>query len=186
MPHLLALALTTFVSLSVVGAETLMNCGSSMYFPSQYTCFDDNFLCPIVNNEVYVRCGPACYSVKQYTCSSNTLQPYVSGQPTTLEKCGSTQFDPAKNVCLDNSQLCPIMQGNVTLFCYGAGTCYSPYQSGCALGQIYPLGTPAPTCVGLDGTNPICDPTECLEVACCKGLINIADKCRDPCDFGGC
>lgn len=61
----LVLFLATMATLHVKGvaADT---CGDAEYSPSQYYCFDGNFLCPKVNGEQYLRCGDGCYSASQY------------------------------------------------------------------------------------------------------------------------
>ncbi|KAJ7879383.1 carbohydrate binding-domain-containing protein [Mycena leptocephala] len=178
MARLSSILLSALISCSLVAAEALQSCGGSTYFPSQYTCFDDDFLCPIVSGDIYIRCGEACYSTSQYSCSNTTLEPY-NPHAVTLEFCGVNQFNPSQSVCLDGSFLCPIIDGNATLKC--DETCYAPSQYGCALDQIYPLGSPAPTCVPEFGDDEVCDDNGCFTLPCCPGLISVADKCRDPC-----
>ncbi|KAF8193861.1 carbohydrate binding-domain-containing protein [Mycena galopus ATCC 62051] len=179
---LLRVILTAFAAFTVVAAEDLQSCGGSNYFPSQYTCFDGDFLCPIVNGVITIRCGQACYSTTQFSCSDTNLVPFSPNEPATLENCGNfIQFDPSQSVCLDDDFLCPIINGDVTLRC--DQTCYTPSQSGCALNQIYPVGTPPPTCVPEFGDDEVCgdDDSGCFTLLCCPGLISVADKCRDPC-----
>ncbi|KAJ7896123.1 carbohydrate binding-domain-containing protein [Mycena leptocephala] len=175
MARLLYFVVPALVAYSVA-AETLQSCGGSNYFPSQYTCFDDDFLCPIINGDIYIRCGEACYSTSQYSCSNTTLEPY---NPNGLEFCGVNQFNPSQSVCLDGGFLCPIIDGDATLRC--DDTCYAPSQYGCALDQIYPIGTPPPTCVPEFGDDEVCNDQGCFTLPCCPGLISVADKCRDPC-----
>lgn len=35
---------------------------------SQYTCYDGNFLCPVLHGEPTFRCGPDCFLPGQYSC----------------------------------------------------------------------------------------------------------------------
>ncbi|KAJ7675150.1 carbohydrate binding-domain-containing protein [Mycena rosella] len=95
MARLLPIVLTA-IAVSVVAAESLASCGSSNYYPSQYTCFDDDLLCPIVNGDIYIRCGAACYSTTLYSCSDTTLKPSSLNGPDTLEDCGGSQFHPTQ------------------------------------------------------------------------------------------
>ncbi|KAJ7194384.1 carbohydrate binding-domain-containing protein [Mycena pura] len=124
MARLLSIVLTAIAaSASIVAAEDLQSCGSSQYYPSQYNCFDDSFLCPILNGNIYLRCGDACYSTAEYSCSNNTLVIHNNRSgPETLD-CGGVQFDPAQYVCFDDGFLCPILDGVGTLRCGDA--CYS-------------------------------------------------------------
>ncbi|KAJ6585973.1 carbohydrate binding-domain-containing protein, partial [Mycena capillaripes] len=76
MACLSPIVLIALFACSFVAAEDLQSCGGSTYFPSQYTCFEDDFLCPIINGDVYIRCGEACYSTSQFSCSNTTLEPF--------------------------------------------------------------------------------------------------------------
>ncbi|KIK57065.1 carbohydrate-binding module family 52 protein [Collybiopsis luxurians FD-317 M1] len=178
MAPLVPLVLTGLVAGVVVAqSEELLNCGSSTYFPSQYTCFDGDFLCPVLNGDIYIRCGDACYSTSQYSCSDDTLEPYNPDGP--LEDCGTSSFDPSQYVCLDGDFLCPFMDGNATLRCGDA--CYAPSQYNCTNGQLAPVT--APSCIPNLGQNVICDDEGCTFLQCCPGLISVADHCRDPCEL---
>ncbi|KAF9065002.1 carbohydrate binding-domain-containing protein [Rhodocollybia butyracea] len=180
MAPLISLVLTALAA-SFVSAQNLDSCGDAMYDPSQYTCFNDSFLCPILNGDIYLQCGDACYSTTLYSCSNTTLEPFPPSVPDTLEDCGDARFSPYQYVCFDGDFLCPYMEGNATLRC--GDSCYAPWQYNCTDGQLAPVPPPPPTCIGLDGTNPVCNDIACEFYACCPGLINIADKCRDPCDI---
>ncbi|KAL2267384.1 hypothetical protein VTJ83DRAFT_4661 [Remersonia thermophila] len=70
-------------------AEDIHFCGPAPYYPSQYTCYDGNFLCPILYGQPTLRCGEACYSPDMYFCGAGdqlhliaTLGP---GNPFTLQ-----------------------------------------------------------------------------------------------------
>ncbi|KAF8202603.1 carbohydrate binding-domain-containing protein [Mycena galopus ATCC 62051] len=128
MTHILSIVITAFVASSVVAAEDLLSCGDSNYYPSQYTCFDDDFLCPIINGTICIQCGNACYTNTQYSCSNGVLEQFNPNGPETPEMCGVDQYDPSQYVCLDSGFLCPIIDGNITLKC--DDTCYAPAQYG--------------------------------------------------------
>jgi Carbohydrate binding len=34
---------------------------------TQYTCYDGDFLCPVLNGEPTLRCGPDCFLPEQYS-----------------------------------------------------------------------------------------------------------------------
>ncbi|KAJ7088028.1 carbohydrate binding-domain-containing protein [Mycena belliarum] len=135
MARLLSIVLSAVLA-SLVAAESLSRCGSSSYYPSQYTCFNDNFLCPIVNGDRTIRCGDACYSTSLYSCSGTTLEPINTSGPETLEDCGPSRFYPSQYVCLDGNFLCPIIGGAATLRCGAA--CYAPSEYMCAPVLIHP------------------------------------------------
>ncbi|KAJ6508127.1 carbohydrate binding-domain-containing protein, partial [Mycena sanguinolenta] len=151
-----SIALVAFVT-GIATTQSLQSCGPAQYDPTQYTCFNNATLCPIVNGDEYRACGSACFSTTQYSCINAT-----------------------------SSFLCPVVNGHATVGC-GGTLCYSldgTYT--CDDGQLHQI---PPGCTGNFGSYPICDDNACEfygSKACCPGLINIADRCRDPCDFGGC
>ncbi|KAF2172082.1 carbohydrate-binding module family 52 protein [Zasmidium cellare ATCC 36951] len=53
--------------------EELRDCGEARYYPSMYTCYDGDFLCPILNGEPTLRCGEDCYLPEMYSCSNGEL-----------------------------------------------------------------------------------------------------------------
>lgn len=80
----------------LTAAEDLVGCGTARYYPSKYTCFDGNFLCPKANGEAYLRCGQACYSTKIYYCDANSqLQIYKPG-PEPVQYCAGQPYYPSK------------------------------------------------------------------------------------------
>ncbi|KAF7354091.1 hypothetical protein MVEN_01096500 [Mycena venus] len=165
MARLISLLTALVAGVVKVVAEDLLTCGPSNYFPSQYTCFDDTFLCPIVNGDRYLRCGDACYSTSLYSCSNTTLEPISHSSPETLEDCGSSRFFPSQYVCLDGNFLCPFVNGTATLRCDAA--CYAPSQYTCTNGQLSPVGIPPPTCVPNFGQDEICNSQGCFLLPCC-------------------
>ncbi|KAJ6566749.1 hypothetical protein B0H19DRAFT_1257937 [Mycena capillaripes] len=130
MARLISILLTALM-FTIVSAEDLLACGSSNYFPSQFTCFDDNFLCPIVDGDRYIKCGKAC--------SNTTLEPISS--PETPQQCSFSTFLPSQEVCLEGFALCPIVNGTATLWC--GNTCYTPSTDMYAAFLFIPL-LPAP------------------------------------------
>ncbi|KAJ7192634.1 carbohydrate binding-domain-containing protein [Mycena pura] len=181
----LAILVSSIVRVAASAADTVTAiCGTATYDPSQFACFDDGFLCPIVGQDINLKCGEACYSVSQFGCSNTTLVPIAQIGPGTLLACDDQQFDPSQYVCYDGEFLCPfvcrdglrscltgVSNRNPTLRCGDA--CYDPAKFSCTNDTLASL--PAPDCVGLDGSNE--------EGSCCPGLLSIASKCRDFCDF---
>jgi len=51
----------------------LKPCGDAYYLSSQYTCYNGDFLCPVLNGEATLRCGPACYRPEMYRCVNGEL-----------------------------------------------------------------------------------------------------------------
>ncbi|KAK3334061.1 carbohydrate binding-domain-containing protein [Cercophora scortea] len=51
----------------------LKPCGKAQYDPTQYVCYDNQFLCPIIAGEPLSYCSGACYSKFQYKCVNNVL-----------------------------------------------------------------------------------------------------------------
>ncbi|KAJ7629256.1 carbohydrate binding-domain-containing protein [Mycena polygramma] len=167
LPGIIPLGLITLAA-SLVAAEDLATCGASKYYPSQYTCFDDDFLCPIENGDRFIRCGDAC--------SNTTLEPISHSAPEPLEACGDSLFYPSQYVCLDGNFLCPFMNGAATLRCGDA--CYSPYLYTCTNGELAPV-----PCVPEYGQDEVCNAQGCFVLPCCPGLISVATKCRDRCQL---
>ncbi|KAJ7452617.1 hypothetical protein FB451DRAFT_1374069 [Mycena latifolia] len=98
MARLLCLVLAALAA-SLVAGQTLASCGSSDYDPTQYTCYDGDFLCPILNGDVYQKCGDDCYSTTEYSCFNGDFL-----CPTRTQLCGETCYDPDKYNCA-NGQL---------------------------------------------------------------------------------
>ncbi|KAF8192252.1 carbohydrate binding-domain-containing protein [Mycena galopus ATCC 62051] len=176
MARFLSIAiLFTALTAGLVLAQDLATCGTSNYYPSQYTCFDDDFLCPIVDGDVYLQCA-----LINSSCSDTTLEPISDSGSESLEDCGNSQFYPSQYVCLDGDILCPFMNGAATLNC--GTSCYDPTQFECTSGQLSPVVTP-PTCVPDYGVSEVCNDEGCFQLLCCPGLISVADRCRDPCEL---
>nr|OQO17228.1 hypothetical protein B0A51_15416 [Rachicladosporium sp. CCFEE 5018] len=54
-------------------AEEIVFCGSQPYYPSRYTCYTGDFLCPILDGTPTLRCGPDCYLPSMYGCQNDKL-----------------------------------------------------------------------------------------------------------------
>lgn len=46
--------------------EGIEICGSQPYYPSNYTCYDNEFLCPVLENRRTQVCGDACFDPNDY------------------------------------------------------------------------------------------------------------------------
>ena len=55
-------------------SEQLQFCGSAPYYASEYTCYDNNTLCPRLYGQPTLPCSGACYSPDMYQCSDGQLQ----------------------------------------------------------------------------------------------------------------
>ncbi|CAK5269075.1 unnamed protein product [Mycena citricolor] len=181
MSRLALLILSALVTTAAV-AQTLLNCGASQYNPVDMTCYDGNFLCPILDPQgdsdadVLLRCGD--------TCNQTTLVPFNAtfGASNPLEQCGDAQFHPEDYVCIDQNFLCPIVDRVGYLRCGGA--CYSPWQYKCTNDALMPL--PPQGCIPDFGINVFCNNEGCFLLECCPGLLSIADRCRKECANGPC
>lgn len=41
-------------------------CGAQPYFEENYTCYDNEFLCPVINNRRTQACSDACFDPEEY------------------------------------------------------------------------------------------------------------------------
>ncbi|EMD00635.1 hypothetical protein BAUCODRAFT_62475 [Baudoinia panamericana UAMH 10762] len=64
----------------------LQPCGNAYYLPTQYTCYDTDFLCPVLNGVPTLQCGPDCYNPSTYRCSNGRL---VYQPPATFASTAS-------------------------------------------------------------------------------------------------
>ncbi|KAK8207335.1 hypothetical protein IWZ01DRAFT_484703 [Phyllosticta capitalensis] len=55
-------------------------CGSIPFVPSQYTCYANHVLCPVLNGKRLVPCGESCYDPKIYGCGDGGLEQIHSGR----------------------------------------------------------------------------------------------------------
>ncbi|KAI7548904.1 hypothetical protein KC317_g14713, partial [Hortaea werneckii] len=70
--------------------SNLIACGDAEYLPSQYTCYDGSFLCPIQDGEPTLRCGEACYSPQRYSCTNAKLTSIPNEAPSTTSYINSS------------------------------------------------------------------------------------------------
>ncbi|TVY84249.1 hypothetical protein LSUE1_G001358 [Lachnellula suecica] len=54
--------------------EEIEVCGGAPYYASKYTCYNSDFLCPILGGSPTMRCGADCYSPRAYSCLEDHLQ----------------------------------------------------------------------------------------------------------------
>ena len=67
--HVVLLACLVAVTTSSQ-AEPLLYCDGAGYYPSEYTCFNNTILCPILFGEPSLPCKGACYSPSMYSCTA--------------------------------------------------------------------------------------------------------------------
>ncbi|KAF3048410.1 hypothetical protein E8E12_011777 [Didymella heteroderae] len=69
-------------------------CGTAPYRPGEYTCWNGNFLCPVLNGEATLACGgTACYNPREYSCTDGKLgQPAEVPPPTCGGLYGALPF----------------------------------------------------------------------------------------------
>lgn len=72
----------------------LKDCGFARYYSAEYTCYDGDFLCPIIDGKATLRCGPDCYDPAVYSCANDRLVQGPSNTTTTIQ--------PASNASPDN------------------------------------------------------------------------------------
>ncbi|PWW80085.1 Carbohydrate-Binding Module Family 52 protein [Tuber magnatum] len=101
----------------------ILYCGSQPYRPQDYTCYPDNFLCPIIRGVIYQPCHGACFDPANYTCINGELRPVGS--------CNGQVYDKNSYVCVNN-HLCPKTHPNNC-----GEACYSPSQYRCENGQLF-------------------------------------------------
>ncbi|KAK4508256.1 hypothetical protein PRZ48_001994 [Zasmidium cellare] len=78
--------------------EELRDCGEARYYASKYTCYDGDFLCPILNGEATLRCGEDCYLPEMYSCSNGELVYPPVSSTATASTTGSVTSSLATSV----------------------------------------------------------------------------------------
>ncbi|KAI1441765.1 carbohydrate-binding module family 52 protein [Annulohypoxylon stygium] len=53
--------------------DGLMPCGSSRYSINDHTCYQSNFLCPVVDKKRTLKCGNDCYTPHDFSCDDGKL-----------------------------------------------------------------------------------------------------------------
>lgn len=67
------LAALSIGAATVAVAEDLEWCGNARYFPSEYTCFDDSFMCPVSFGLPSLPCNGGCFADQMYRCDDGAL-----------------------------------------------------------------------------------------------------------------
>lgn len=95
----LALLPCTAVLAAVPVDPNLKPCGDAYYYPSKYTCYDTDFLCPVLSEGPTLRCGPDCYLPSMYSCDNGHLvYPPTSSQPSSPSSSPSSNA-PSSATC---------------------------------------------------------------------------------------
>jgi hypothetical protein len=102
----LSLIANVVVAVPQVPADTkLKACGDAYYSSDDYTCYDGNFLCPLINGQRTLRCGPDCYLPSTYSCNGDqlvgplSLGSATSNNTTTPSNTSSDSFGSNGNFC---------------------------------------------------------------------------------------
>ncbi|GAB1309881.1 Endo-1,3(4)-beta-glucanase 1 carbohydrate binding domain-containing protein [Madurella fahalii] len=88
---LAAVAVAAAVAAPVL-AEELQTCGAASYYPSEYTCYDDSALCPVIHTLPTAHCSGSggCYAPEQFSCEDGTLKSLPDAtSPFTLAAFGA-------------------------------------------------------------------------------------------------
>ncbi|KAB5515184.1 glycogen debranching enzyme [Coniochaeta sp. 2T2.1] len=67
----------------------LFACGDAFYSKSKYTCYDGDFLCPVLDGQPTLRCNEDCYLPSMYGCDDNHLV-QVPAQASTASAAATT------------------------------------------------------------------------------------------------
>lgn len=80
-------------AVSHVRAEDMETCGDASYFPSEYNCYDDSALCPIMYNLPTLPCNGStagCYAGEMFSCEDGNLKTLPEAtDPFTLTAHGT-------------------------------------------------------------------------------------------------
>ena len=73
-PLLTALAALTLAPLALATPAALLPCGAASYLPTEYVCYNNRTLCPIINSLPLSHCPPSggCYAPQQFSCDAAT------------------------------------------------------------------------------------------------------------------
>ena len=103
---LLLICFTITVRCAVAPVDkNLRPCGEAYYLPSQYSCYNGDFLCPVLNGEALLRCGHACYRPEMYSCNDGglTYPPTPGGSGSAI---GSSSTASSLATSSSNSATC--------------------------------------------------------------------------------
>ncbi|KAL3462391.1 hypothetical protein BJX64DRAFT_288512 [Aspergillus heterothallicus] len=80
--------------------EMLLDCAGQPYWNSEYNCYGNGTLCPILEGVRTLPCGQDCYLESMYTCFDEIkLCPVIEGEPTF--PCGQDCYLPSQYRCVD-------------------------------------------------------------------------------------
>lgn len=51
----------------------LLSCGDAWYLSTQYTCYNGDFFCPVIDSQPTLQYGSACYNPEMYGCGNDEL-----------------------------------------------------------------------------------------------------------------
>ncbi|KAF1983291.1 carbohydrate-binding module family 52 protein [Aulographum hederae CBS 113979] len=57
---------------AIGAAVAQLQCGTIEYNPALYSCYDGDFLCPIISGDATKKCGDACYDADIYDCKADS------------------------------------------------------------------------------------------------------------------
>lgn len=94
-PRIVGFALFLAATFTRVMGEDLESCGDAQYYPSDYTCFDDSTLCPILFGLPNFPCDGGCYAPEMYQCDSGKLGllPEADGPFKLVSQSGVSRVD---------------------------------------------------------------------------------------------
>ncbi|KAL1839658.1 hypothetical protein VTJ49DRAFT_1268 [Mycothermus thermophilus] len=125
---LLLLGATAIVGPVGALAEEILFCGSAPYYASQYTCYDSEFLCPILYGQPTLRCGDACHSPDLYWCDGTPqlrqLPIMPVGYPYKLLVQSSNPALDGRTVHVSGLQFRAGADAVTTTYCYNAPPLY--------------------------------------------------------------
>ncbi len=91
-PRLIRLAIIAVIATAQAQGDAMESCGTAQYFPSEYTCYGNRTLCPVVYSLATTPCSSSggCYSRQMFSCEGGRLQmlPMATG-PFTLTAHGT-------------------------------------------------------------------------------------------------
>ncbi|GAB7358057.1 hypothetical protein MBLNU230_g0219t1 [Neophaeotheca triangularis] len=92
-------SVSLLVSVLAPSSYALEACGEALYQPLKYTCYDGDFLCPVLEGEPTLRCGPDCYLPSEYSCNEHNslIHPASSGTQSSPAGSSSTTFSTASS-----------------------------------------------------------------------------------------
>lgn len=101
LPFLVATLLTGAANAAAPPVDpNLKPCGDAYYYPSKYTCYEGDFLCPVLDGVPTLKCGTACYLASMYSCANDELvYPPTSTSTPSISQSSSTPSSTASALC---------------------------------------------------------------------------------------